>query len=81
MSSKYRNRIGAVSEPFIDTNTLAQHLGVSPRTIQGWVLKKKIPCYHISPKCLRFKLSEILDYVETRKIEPVALKRFKMGRI
>ena len=71
MPSTHRNT--AIGEPFIDTDALAQHLGVSPRTIRAWVLQKKIPCYPISDKCLRFKLSEILSYLEKRKVRPVNL--------
>jgi predicted site-specific integrase-resolvase len=71
VSSKFRNT--ANGEPLIDTDALAQHLSVSPRTIRAWVLQKKIPCYHISAKCLRFRLSEIMNHLEKRKGKPVSL--------
>jgi predicted site-specific integrase-resolvase len=71
MPSAHRNTVK--SESFIDTDALAQHIGVSPRTVRAWVLQKKIPCYHVSAKCLRFKLSEILSHLEKRKVKPVSL--------
>jgi predicted site-specific integrase-resolvase len=72
MPSTHRNKI-TTGEPLIDTDALAQHVGVSPRTVRAWVLKRKIPCYHISTKCLRFKLSEVLSNLEQRKVNAVNL--------
>ena len=68
--SPHRNQIRYThvdpTEPLIDTPTLTQHLGVSPRTIEAWVYTKKIPHLAISSKCVRFRLTEVLRFLEEK---------------
>lgn len=49
-------------EPFIDTATVAAHIGMSPRTIAKWARDGRIPAHPVSGtarRTWRFKLSEV----------------------
>ena len=49
-------------EPFIDTATIAAHIGMSPRTIAKWARDGRIPAHPVSGtarRTWRFKLSEV----------------------
>jgi helix-turn-helix protein len=51
---------------YVDTQTLADILQVSRRTIENWVWRKKIPYLAISKRCCRFKLRDVLRSLEDR---------------
>jgi hypothetical protein len=47
-------------EALVDGPKVAKVLDVSPRTVEGWRLRKKIPYIVISPHCVRYRLSDVL---------------------
>ncbi|MBK8575140.1 MAG: helix-turn-helix domain-containing protein [Elusimicrobia bacterium] len=55
-------------QPLVSVNTLAGLLDVSPRTVRGWVLERKIP-YHKVGKLVRFSLVEVRGLVEAGRVE------------
>lgn len=67
---KTPNKMVTVSslQPLVSVNTLAGLLDVSPRTVRGWVLERKIP-YHKVGKLVRFSLVEVRGLVEAGRVE------------
>ena len=51
----------------INTQTLANLLDVSPRTIYDWVYKKRIP-YHKLGSLLRFSCEEIERWLKSNRV-------------
>jgi excisionase family DNA binding protein len=46
---------------YIDAETLAQHLSVSPSYIRKLARNRKIPSYPLGRKCRRFRLEEVKE--------------------
>jgi excisionase family DNA binding protein len=60
----------------IDTETLAQILGLNRRTIEGWRRKRKLPFIRIGKRCVRFRLRDVFKALEDRyTIKEVSLKK------
>jgi excisionase family DNA binding protein len=60
----------------IDTETLAQILGLNRRTIEGWRRKRKLPFIRVSKRCVRFRLRDVFKALEDRyTIKEVSLKK------
>lgn len=51
----------------ITAKEAAKILGVKPSTISGWIFRGKLPfpMYKVGTRCLRFKRTEIVEYLET----------------
>jgi|GEM_PF-4879325 len=54
-------------EALVDASIVAQLLGLSKRTVQALAMKGKIPRYKIG-RANRFKVSDIIEYREARKV-------------
>lgn len=54
-------------EELVDAKVAAQLLGLSRRTVQDWAMKGLIPHYKIG-RVNRFKVSDIIEYREARKV-------------
>lgn len=50
----------------IDIKEVAEILGIAPTTIRGWIQMKKMPfpMYRIAPHTIRFKRTDVLEYLE-----------------
>jgi hypothetical protein len=48
-----------VHRRLIRKRELARELSVSPRTIDNWVRKKRIPVHRFSPRLLRYDLRKV----------------------
>jgi excisionase family DNA binding protein len=60
----------------VDTETLAQILGLNRRTIEGWIRKRKLPFIRVSKRCVRFRLRDVFKALEDRyTIKEVSLKK------
>ena len=44
----------------ITANQLAEHLQISPRTVQEWARQGRIPTMRLSAKLVRFDLADVL---------------------
>lgn len=53
-----------VEERWVDVDEVAAHLGVARDTVYRWVESKGFPA-HRAGRLLRFKLSEVDDWVRT----------------
>lgn len=47
-----------ISEPWLGTKEIAEHLGVTVVTVRKWIAAKKIPCHRMG-KLWKFKASEV----------------------
>jgi PTS system nitrogen regulatory IIA component len=52
-----------MAEGFLTTEQVARYLGVSLRTIYNWTSLGVIPCYRLNRNLVRFKLSEVEDWL------------------
>lgn len=65
-------------EPYVDTDAVAEYLGVSRRTLEVWVQRRRIP-FHKVGRLVRFRLSEvdawIAETTEQATADPVRHRR------
>lgn len=45
----------------------AQFLGVAPGSLYRMVSEHRVPCIHLSKRCLRFRLRDLEDWIATKK--------------
>ncbi len=57
---------GQKMEKFVQVKDIAEYLGVSEKTVYYWTHIQFIPHYRL-PKAIRFKLSEIDNWILRRK--------------
>jgi excisionase family DNA binding protein len=65
---------------YIDIEELAQQLSIKKRTLYHLVQTMEIPHYRIG-KLIRFKQSEIDEWMETKKCEEVEIPLERVGGI
>lgn len=58
-----------VDEPLLDIHDVAKYFGVSTRTIRTWLIQGSIPAPIQVRRRLRWKPSEIRDFVDACKKE------------
>lgn len=61
------------TSPMTDLDAAARYLDISPRTLSGWVAKRRIPYVKIGRK-LRFKWADLDAYIEQQTV-PVGGRR------
>lgn len=54
---------------YLNVTQAATLLGVSVDTIYSWTMRKTIPFYKLG-RLVRFKKSELMEFIEGKKIEP-----------
>ncbi len=57
----------------LKVDELAEMLGVSPKTVYGWVYQRAIPFVKPSRSTLRFRRGEIEAWLDQRSIAPMAV--------
>jgi excisionase family DNA binding protein len=57
----------------VDKKFLARYLNLSPRTIETWTRLRKIPCYKLGIKAVRYRLSDVEKALQKRRVKEVAL--------
>ncbi|MFZ9938457.1 MAG: helix-turn-helix transcriptional regulator [Luteolibacter sp.] len=53
--------MNTIEPSLIQKKELAKRLSVSPRTIDGWVARRVIPCIKISPRFNLYDLDAVLS--------------------
>jgi hypothetical protein len=54
-----------IAEPFVTRRQLAAHLSVAKATIDQWHCSgKKIPCHRINKRVVRYRISEVLQWIK-----------------
>ena len=61
------------SQKLVTVREVAELLSVAPKTVYQWAELRQIPCLKING-CLRFRLEEVLEYIETCKVPAVSGK-------
>jgi hypothetical protein len=51
---------------------LCREYGVSPRTVDAWIHQRKIPYLKISPRVVRFDLTEVAKALSRFKIKEIS---------
>ena len=60
------------AEALLDTDGAARLLGISPRTVQGWVRQKRIPYVKLGAGrtgLTRFRPADLRAWIEARVVE------------
>jgi excisionase family DNA binding protein len=58
------------AEPFVGYRDAAAYLGVAVGTLYSWVSARRIRFYRIGPRCIRFRISELRDWLDARVVAP-----------
>jgi len=61
----FDNKIG--DERFVSTRELAQRLGVSHRTVEGWRYRGLITPIKVGPRLVRYDLDEVIEQMSSEK--------------
>jgi len=66
-------------DKYITVSELAERLNLSIKTIYRLTARKEIPFYRLGTgkKGIRFKVSEILEWLKSKKEEPVELPKIR----
>jgi excisionase family DNA binding protein len=66
----------AAYDGYVDKRTLARFLDVSPRTIETWTRRKKIPYVKFGVKSVRYRLADIEKAIrKNHLVKEVSLER------
>jgi len=57
------------TQQFVSVKEVAECLSISKKTVYQWAELRQIPSYKING-CLRFRLEEVIQHVETCKLAP-----------
>ena len=68
------------SQRYLNVDDVAALLGVSPKTVYGWVSAKTIPHVKFGRSVLRFRLSDIEAWAESRAV-PVGVAGPRVGKV
>jgi predicted DNA-binding transcriptional regulator AlpA len=55
-------------DELVDAKMVASMTGLSVRTIRDLASQRKIPCYKVSSRAMRYKVSEIIDWIDQKKV-------------
>ena len=58
---------GQKNDNYISIEEAAEYLGVKTSTIRSWIKKKNMPSHRVGGKLLKFKRSEIDEWVNNEK--------------
>ena len=58
---------GQKNDNYINIDEAAEYLGVKTSTIRAWIKKKNMPSHSVGGKLLKFKRSEIDEWVDSEK--------------
>lgn len=56
-------------DDLVDSYGAARVMGLSPRTIRDMATKRLIPLYKLGPRTTRFKLRDIKNWAESKRID------------
>lgn len=51
----------------ITTKDIAKLLSVSEEQVRRFIYRHGLPCYHLSPRIMRFKEDEVIQWARTTK--------------
>jgi excisionase family DNA binding protein len=60
----------AVSDRLLRAREVAELLGLSPATVLDWFESGRLPGFKLSSRAVRFRESELLAWLEDRRVAP-----------
>jgi len=63
IAEKLSEIMGIINEPFITERELSEKIGVSKVSLHSWRRDGRIPYYKLGPRCIRYKLSEVMKRI------------------
>ena len=51
-----------------DKTGVAEYVGVSPRTVEGWIIQRTVPFIRINARTNRFDLNEIDAWLDAKRV-------------
>ena len=56
-----------MSDDLLTAEQLAKRLGISPRTVKGWLQAGHIPATRLTPKVIRYELDDVVAALKERQ--------------
>lgn len=78
MSEEQKHQDAGQEEALLDTEAAAALLGISPRTLQGWVRQKRIPVVKMGEgkgSLTRFRPASLRKWIAAQEVQPEEGKR------
>lgn len=71
-SRSRRGQMDASADRLLKATEVSALLGVSQHVVLDWAQQAKIPSFKLAGKSVRFRLSEVLEWVEAQRREAAA---------
>jgi excisionase family DNA binding protein len=55
---------GGAMDKLLSVSELAKILGIAPGTLYHWLSQKRLPCVRFSSRCVRFRKSDVENWLE-----------------
>jgi len=55
-------------DELVDKEIAALITGLSVRTIEDWTSKRKLPIYYLGPRSIRYRIKELVDWVNQHAV-------------
>lgn len=55
-------------DELVDKSVACFITGLSMRTLEDWTSKRKLPIYKLGPKTVRYRVREVLDWVNAQAV-------------
>lgn len=68
-------------EKLLGTNEVAMMLGITKATLYSWTCRNLIPCIKLSGRVLRFRESDILEWIADKAVRPQTAETSQSTRI
>lgn len=62
-----------MTEPWVSTEAIAEHLGVTKDSVYAWIAKRKMPAHRVG-RLWKFQLSEVDAWVRATGADESSLK-------
>jgi predicted DNA-binding transcriptional regulator AlpA len=64
-----------ITKRFHSKQEVALAIGISPRTLDGWMAEKRIPFIRLSARLIRFDLERVKHALEKYEVQEVGRRR------
>jgi predicted DNA-binding transcriptional regulator AlpA len=55
-------------DELVDAEMVSLMTGLSIRTIRDLASQRRIPCYKLSTRAMRYRVAEIIDWIDRKKV-------------
>jgi len=64
-----------ITKRFHSKQEVALAIGISPRTLDGWMAEKRIPFIRLSARLIRFDLTRVKQALEKYEVQEIGRRR------